>query len=461
MKKRTVPLALLFFAVCFSSSPVWAAFSISVTPSVTRNDIHFGEVEEGDIVTEEAEINVTNDTSVRYQLTHFLIRSLQNEEGDLLNPEQIRFFIRGANLGTMQVEAPSALQPGSVTLYTSDETGTSDTMTIAYTLFVPEKVKGGMYRGQVTFNLEPLTASGSASLQSVTLEISAQIRTVFQLAISSQSEQERLDFGKISLDQSEAVQELLFEVLSNIGSGYQIEQRFVTALTNVQNGQTVPFEKLAVNLSGGARGTLSPQALLSQEPAVIYRSDSSGSSDSWIAAYHLEGAASLPAGQYQGMLSVSVKSDTTLPATAQTAYSIPVSLEVESVFDFVVTPVEGGSLQFKDVKPDESAESQLVVQIRNNTGQRYQFQLLVTEPLANEQGEQIPEGNFTVRLERVTTGDAAAGDYQPVKVGTAVLYTSNDQGESDVFNLTCRLTVPKKSKGGTYRTQLSFALLVI
>lgn len=443
------------------STQAFAAFSLSITPAVTRNDINFGQVKEGDVLTQEAELKVTNDTGVRYRILHVVLETLKNAQDDSFPADSIKLFLRSASRGTMKVEAPTPLQAQTVELYVSDDAGTADTMTLAYTLFVPKHINGGEYRGKITFNLEPLTASSNAPLRSVTVDISFDLKTIFGLELSSDSGRGKLGFGKVKPGVSEQVTQMTLETFSNLGREYSIYQSLADPLVNNQSGQSLPSELFTAVFSGARQGTLSSSAKLTQDPALVYQSDPMGSSDRFAAIYALAHLETLPAGLYQGMILFNVETPVALPASVQTSYSLPVTLEIENIFDFIVTPEIGNSLQFKESKPGEVTEQKIVIQVRSNAGQPYQLQQIRTEPFSSDSGEIIPEENFEILAQGGSSGELAIMHFQPVKIGTTILYTSNPKGAGDSVTLVYRFSVPKEARGGNYRTHLSFALSLI
>ncbi len=445
MRKFLLPLALLL-ALWATTTQLFAAFSLSATPSVTRNHINFGQVKEGDVVTQEVELKVTNDTSVRYRITQVMLDTLKNERGEIFPAEQIKLFLRSASRGTMLVQAPAPLQVGTMELYTSDESGTQDTMTLAYTLFVPQQFKGGTYQGRMTFNLEPLTANSNASLQSVTLDFSFDLEVVFQMVISSESGKGKIDFGKISPGDTEKSTEMSFETTSNLGQEYRIYQSLSNPLVNAETGEFLPIENMVD---------------LRNEPVLIYQSSGTGDSDRFLGNYRLKNISTLTAGRYTGEILLTVETSAVLPAGVQTRYSIPVTLEIEPIFDFVITPENGDALQFKNLKAGDVVEGKLTVEVRTNAHQSYQLQQMVGASFSSAQGEALPEKNFEMMLKDGKMGQAAFQGFQAVKIGATALYTSNHKGDPDQITIVYRLSVPSSARGGDYRIQLSFALTLL
>ena len=459
MKRTLLLLNLTLGAVlCFLNSQAYAEFSLSVTPTVTRNNINFGQLQAGDVSTQEVEIKVTSDTGIRYRITHALLEPLSNEREDMFSLDQIKFFLRNASKGTMLIETPIPVPMGTMEIYTSDNSGIQDTMTLAYTLFIPEVVRPGLYGGRITFNLEPLTAASNAPLQSVTVDISFEMRSEFGLIFSSERGEGRVDFGRVGSGEEEKSAEILIETLGNLGEEYRIYQSLTEPLVNVETQEVIGDGKLTATFSGEASGTLSTNAAVSTESVLVYRSDSAGNPDRFLGNYHLSGMGALSAGRYQGEFLFTIETAAALPAAVATSYPIPVTLEVEPLFDFVVIPEGGTILQFKDLNPGDVVEKELVIQVRSNAAQRYQLQQTIAEPFGTDTGELIPDGNFEALLQEGNKGTLAFENFQPVKMGTILLYTSNHKGDGDIVRLRYRLTVPKEARGGTYQTQLSFSL---
>ena len=456
-------LSLLSTGILYPKS-ARAEFSLKVTPAITQNHINFGQVEVNGVVTQEAEVKVTNDTSARYRLKHFLVEPLKNDHGDSLPSDQIKLFIRSNSRGTNLVD-PVALQVGPIELYTSDDSGTSDTMTLAYTLFAPPDLHGGTYHGKITITLEPIDENVSVSVQSVTLDISYELRAIFQFFFSTESDEKRLDWGEISLLEKQEVQtDLLFETYSNLASRYWITEFLTEPVVNQETGESLPQGYFAVNFEGQGSFGVMPQSIeITKDPTTLYQSDAVGSSDRFIGHYQLKNLDRLSAGRYEGVMQFSIESDQPLPAGIQSNYLLPISFVVKSLFELIISPAEGDSLEFNEVDPLEVAERKLLVEIRSNRHQRYQLQQIAPQSLTSDSGETLPEGNLEVSVQETSSGGETTTlqGFQPVKSDNMILYTSNEKGDSTALTFVYRITVPRYARGGTYRTHLVFSLVVI
>jgi hypothetical protein len=298
----------------------------------------------------------------------------------------------------------------------------------------------------MTYNLEPLTSDSSAALQSVTLDLSFELTVVFQMLISSESGKVKIDFGKISPGDTEKSMEMFFETTSNLGQEYRIYHSLSNPLVNSETGEFLPIENMVD---------------LRNEPVLIYQSGMTGDSDRFLRNYQLKNISTLTAGRYTGEIIFTVETSAPLPAGVQTRYSIPMTLEIEPIFDFVITPENGNALQFKNLKAGDVVEGKLTVEVRSNAHQSYQLQQMVGASFSSAGGEALPEKNFEMMIQDGEIGQVAFQGFQAVKIGATALYTSNNKGDPDQITLVYRLSVPSSARGGDYRIQLSFALTLL
>jgi len=140
---------------------------------------------------------------------------------------------------------------------------------------------------------------------------------------------------------------------------------------------------------------------------------------------------------------------------------IPVDIEIDirKIFDIKVTSKEG--LSFFNLKPNTPPQERVVtVKVRSNMNVPYQVIQRLSNPLVDERGDVIPEKLFTMRVEldKDQKGQTKFSDFSAVKVKDNVIYTSNANGDSAVFNIIYRLETSFDVLAGDYSTQATYSL---
>ncbi len=130
------------------------------------------------------------------------------------------------------------------------------------------------------------------------------------------------------------------------------------------------------------------------------------------------------------------------------------------IFELLITPEPGGLIRFNDVKLNQPPQtSEVLVEIKTNTGRQYQINQHLYSSLTNKNSDVIPAKNFTLRQESIDTKGTlkfpAAGE---VKTGDTVLFVSDKDGSPDKFKLIYELTATPEVRAGDYSTQITYSI---
>jgi len=145
-------------------------------------------------------------------------------------------------------------------------------------------------------------------------------------------------------------------------------------------------------------------------------------------------------------------------------HTLELEVEIERVFDLLITPqLDSGLIEFSGVRPGEPPKrNEVIVEILNNTGKRYQLNQNVLSELVDSQGNRIEAKYFTFRSESMETkGTLKATEKQAAKKGDSILYISDNSGSSDKFKIIYELEGSLDIKAGDYATRISYSLLEI
>ncbi len=461
LKTLRVPLAVFAFLIsCISYAE--ATIDFTVAPRRGGQNLRFEQTEPGSPVrNEEMTLTVNSDEAVQYQILQTIYQPLTNETGDTIPQDAFVMFSPSSPLGTLRTQLETAVPTGQMALYTSNGAGESDSFIMVYSVRVPENQKGGVYRTQMTFTLERLSAGGAPIM--ITIDVRLEVRPVFHIDLRSTTGGRRLDFGGITKDQPTATQTMNVEIQSNLGSVYRLEQQLQDPLYS-QEGTMLPKEALTFMTQGNARGSLaaagSPE-ILSNVPQVIYTSSERGESDIFQIQYLATPLTTQRAGLYTGSLHFRV--DSLAPQVTNEIIQVPVRMEIEPILHLDVQTEEGfstiafGQFRARDIQK----EKKVVLTVKSNMGQPYQVSQIVSRKLTNQQGQELEDKHFSYFVEPVETGSTNVMVPTPIAVGESVIYTSDTQGTPQKFVLDYKLTIPKDARAGSYTSEIRYSITTL
>ena len=135
---------------------------------------------------------------------------------------------------------------------------------------------------------------------------------------------------------------------------------------------------------------------------------------------------------------------------------------VFATFSLSVTPFEGGyDLQFRRPEPGlDRINKEITVRISSDIAKQYRVIQTLLEPLSTADGKTIPQNNFVVYnlTGSNSSGTLNIGQEIPVTLSRQILYTSNQTGTQDSFNLAYGLIIKDNVSPGSYRGRIAFTL---
>lgn len=132
--------------------------------------------------------------------------------------------------------------------------------------------------------------------------------------------------------------------------------------------------------------------------------------------------------------------------------------EAHAAFLLNVSPRRGGQhIRFDEARPGSLLRNEEVtLSVLTDVATQYRIYANLYQPLTNERGDVIPQGNFVVFSPSNPLGNLRTQLETPLVMGQLPIYTSNAAGDSDEFVLVFNVHVPDTQAGGTYRTQINF-----
>ncbi len=445
-------LALLFGA----ASAAQAQFDFSVLPDRGGRDVRFTPAKPGQQVrNEEVSVVVANDEGRRYRIIQQQMSPFMNERGQTLAPGALKVFSSSSVGGRLGVVFPTPLSPGHTVIYDSDNAGTAEEFNLVFAFEPGPTDAAGSYRSELVYQLE--SVEGGAAPVTVVLQITAEVRPDFFLDVKNVTGGSTLDLGRITRQRLSGSAALQVQVGAGLGGRYRIYQRLMDRVSNAF-GQSMDESKIVAAAGRADRGqTVAQEQLLSTARTLIYESDDAGSAAQFTVEYRTEDLASEIAGLYRSTVEFIVESDSS--ADFAVPVTVPLEIEVETLFFLEVEHESAGGLNFGKFKNEGDTQTRRVrIQANNNTGQRYQVIQRVSRLFTNEAGKSLPTDNFTAVMTGAQTGEMAIMSAKSVAAGDTAVYTSDTDGSSDEFFIDYTLTLPKDSSGGEYTSETTYSL---
>lgn len=459
MKKNKIPgfLALFLLLLSAFAQPKFAlaAFDISVTPFEGGTDLRFGTVKNyGPFSNKEVTVNITSDIGKQYQVVMALVEPFSNDQGMSLSSNNFTVYGVGASnkFGTLPIEQESSVVPGRMPLYTSNTSGQSDSFNLVFVLKNPFSVSSGYYHGRIAFTLEAI--SSTESPVTVILNVNAEIQIESGIEIKTAT---GAKFISLSSSMREAgLNNVQVEVKGGLRKQFRIFESLTLPLESSE-GKRLPYEAVSYKISDAKYGTGPVQeTALSGRMDELYTSGSGGDADKFVITYNLVEPEKLKAGTYRSSIKYFFESEGN--QTLLDTYDIEV--EVERVFDLVITPELGGVLEFRDLKPQSTPkQSEVTIEVKSNTGKQYQVSQQMLTGLVNREGKSIPKENFILREESLDTkGTLQSKTPTEVKIGDTVLFMSDREGSPDRFKVIYELIPSLDIMAGSYSTRITYSI---
>ncbi len=448
-------IAMLLSTFSITPEAAHAAFSLSVTPYEGGYDLRFGKAIFGKIrIDKEVRVAITSDSNKQYRVIQMLMMPLTNARGTSLPQNNFLVYgVRGTNKqGTMNIVQETPVFQGRTILYTSNQQGSADSFILAYSLKGPFSVPAGSYQGRITFTLEPVGSSEPPV--TAVLNVYAEIESQSTIEITTHTGGKYIRLNSARPDG--LTSDVLVSAQGNFGSQFRILQSLMQAPQS-QTGETLAPEAVTLQVLDLKRGSgITQPSPLSLRQEAVYVSDSSGTQESFTIRYSL----SEPQKQKAGKFRTTVKYLMEGQATYKPLESLDLEIEIERIFDLIITPSLGSAIEFRNLKPRVPPQSsEVLIEIRSNTGKPYQISQEVTSELVNKEGVTIPLRNFTVKEESVATkGTLKFLRPTELKMGSSTLFVSDHAGSADKFKVIYELDPPPDLKAGDYATHVTYSI---
>ena len=459
MRRKNFKLLILnFVLICVLIPNAFAAtFSLSVTPYEGGYDLRYGKVGPASgRINREVTVNITSDIAKQYRLVQNLLEPLSLPQGSRISESNfVVYAIRGTNkYGTLNVAEEVPVSLSRQIIYTSSQSGPSDSFTLVYGLIPQSGIEAGSYRGRISFTLEPIDST--QDLVTVILNIFAELETESAVEINTitggkdiilRSDNEDMRSSSVAVD-----------IKGGFGRQFRILQKVTEQLLSPE-GNVLGWEAINFVGRGSQKGMLiNEPTLFSPAQQIIYTSSASGAAESFVIDYALGDLSQQKAGRYKTKIKYFLEG---VDAQAQLITTLGLEIENARLFELVVTPENPqGIINFLNLKPKEPPKkNEVIIEVKSNLAKRYQVSQNVYSDLTSKEGDVVPEGCFTLKTESLETkGNLKFPLAKGVKKGDTSLFISDEQGSPDKFKLIYELTVPWQVKAGDYSTRITYSL---
>lgn len=458
-------LILMSFLLCiglFFQVNAYAAFSLSVTPYEGGSDLRFGKIDPSfGQVNKELSVRITTDIGKQYRLVQNVLDPLSTTEGNTLPRNSFLVYgIRGTNRGgTLNITQEIPVNLSRQIIYTSTQNGAEDSFTLVYSLMLPADVAPGSYRGRISFSLETVDASQSPVIVILNIFAEVEVQSAIQINTAAGSKNIILK----ATNQNPDTATVVFNIIGGLGRQFRINQVVMEQPVSSDN-QQLDWSVINFSGQGAQKGMVVNQPVdLSDRQQIIYTSSPRGDPDSFTVTYNLGDLSKQKSGTYRTKIKYILESGD----AAQNRLIDTLWLELDNprVFELLVTPQLGGSIQFKDLKPLAPPKTQEVIfEIKTNLGKQYQVTQYTSSPLTNKEGKKLPPENFTIKETGLDingkgfTGNLKFSQKTQVREGQVILFVSDKLGSPSKFSAIYELSLPRDIYPGDYTTNFSYTV---
>ncbi|MCM8779721.1 MAG: hypothetical protein NC914_01025 [Candidatus Omnitrophica bacterium] len=462
-KSLFILLKTVIFCLCFSLAASAATFDLSYQLTEGGSVLELSP----EYSSKGVKIEISSNISTHYEVVQQLISPLQskNNPGFILRDCLVFRGLRGTNrYGDLRVpvdDSPVGLED---VLYVSNPTGNADSFILVYGLANTEELLPGYYTAKIAFVLNPI---GSARppvtrILDISVNVSQGPGEKPVIEISAEDGAKNIFLSNKTAESGSA--EVLVKLNGRFRSPFSISQYLISPLESAEGrrlGNTAVNFVIQEAKKGMAINKLTPLSGIGIQ--TIYSSLPNGESDShFIISYRLGDLSQNKAGNYRSRIQYFLDEK----AGQTKLETLDIEVENPRIFDLSVSPGEkAAGIEFRDIRPDSEnkpVQSEVLIEINTNIGQRYQVNQEVYADLTNKEGQSIPAEYFIQRLEDLSTkGTLKINQWQPVRKGSTLLFISDNHGSSDRFKAVYQLQPPKDIKAGSYFTTITYTLLEI
>lgn len=132
-------------------------FYLDVDTPMGLGGFHFGTFKTGDEKQDrQVFLTIHSNLGRPYQVTQIVSRKLMNQEGSAIPSDDFQWDIAGSKTGILKAPSLTPVQEGETVLFTSDNKGTPEKLTLTYSLAVPKDARAGSYSSDIRYSITTL-----------------------------------------------------------------------------------------------------------------------------------------------------------------------------------------------------------------------------------------------------------------------------------------------------------------
>jgi len=133
------------------------------------------------------------------------------------------------------------------------------------------------------------------------------------------------------------------------------------------------------------------------------------------------------------------------------------------ILELAISQEGQSELKFGDILPSgagptTSLPKTIVVEIKSNTGERYQVTQKLAWPLQNAAGDGIELENLKFRSSSAGGSGSPVTDFTPATDSAQTVFISDNAGTGEVVSIEYELTIPPAQAPGDYSSLLTYTV---
>ncbi len=433
----------------------WATVNLSVNPIDGSNSLRFERTPvAGWENKKEIHIRVSSTNGNRYQVFQRILEPIVNEKGEPLNLQAMmtQTLSNSNSSGTLYLQNSDHLSMSDQLLYSSSQSGESDSFIIGYSLDKSSINTSGSFRGRLVFTVRGM---GNASSDQVTLDVFLETSSS-SLKISVKGARIPNKIRVRGSDITEKTADYVnISFSGNPGQDIRIYQE-VDTLPQNETDRGLGADVLQLDTEGDSEGLrfkgLRP---LGAGRSLIY---SSNKDEDNFVIYFLVNADQVQqqdAGSYFGKIKYIVET-----SQGKQEFPIDIQSDIPPVFSMNVTMPPGG-VKFSNVLASNPPQyEEVVVTVLSNLHKPYQVLQDVQTNMTNQQGKEFDSKYFTIQVE-IPSGQKGQTDlteFTSVKTGEYPVFSSDAGGSGATFKVVYRLQGYAQMNTGDFMAPVRFSL---
>ncbi len=266
-----------------------------------------------------------------------------------------------------------------------------------------------------------------------------------------------LRFG--SVDNTSLInKEVRLRITSTGGAQYRLRQNLLEPMANergeILRGDALSFYTVRGSNTTGSLYLDTPRRLSSRDD-IIYTSNRSGDSDSFIIIYSFNGHKLSQSGHFAGRIMYTLDS---MGGEPPQTFILNISLDAHSNFDVKIESVSGGSRLKIDTESEATSKTSLKVMMSSKCAGKVSIYQELDYPMSNNQGKILKNGILKFFVSDVSSGKEYYRNPTVLEQKRTLIYSSQDKCENFYVNFVIDRNLLSNVAAGIYRGKLIYTI---